>query len=157
MHRSHRSSFGRLALVGAAVTLLGHSTGCDKVPDIIRGSPPPPDRIATVRVYDPFEETETDVTVKLPSGASEEVKAAVLHIQNEDYELARQSLDAALTRKPTDPAAHLLLGLVHEYQGNWDRSIDSYKQAVLNKTKENATAREGRKRSEAKKEEGAGG
>lgn len=139
-------------IVGLA--LLAMAVGCEAVKEVTgqSDSAPPPDRTVTVYVWEPFEETERAVTFVADRNAPDEVKRAVKDLQNEDYDLAREALEAAVARVPTNAQAHLLLGLVNEYQGDWDAAIDAYKQSNIIKSSQQA--QEGRARSVAKRGSG---
>jgi len=134
--------------------------GCEtmqKMSDSIGKSDEPNlSRLATIKVWDPVKQVEDPITVELVTGANDELKLAVKHIQNGEssYEKAKTALFDSKLRNARNPQTFLLLGLLHEYQGDNAAAIEAYNQSNILETSKGAAtgteARKGRERCEAK-------
>lgn len=105
--------------------------------------------VATITIWDPVRKIEDPITVDIGgSGANAELRRAVKDIQNESYDEAKASLHASVARDPRNAKAFLLLGLLHEYQGNNAEAVAAYKQSNIAKSTDEA--QQGRRRCETK-------
>lgn len=109
-----------------------------------------PDYIATIDVYDPMKDTDIPVTIEISSDDSTEVKAAVKDIQNKDFSLAMEKINAVVAVDPKDEKAQWIKGLLHEHKGEWAPAIEAFK--LSNIAKSTAMAQDGRQRCQTKKD-----
>jgi Tfp pilus assembly protein PilF len=65
-----------------------------------------------------------------PSLTAADLDLAQLDIQDGKLDEARKALSAAISRKPTDISAHLLLGNVERLDRNYQAAIEQYRHAV---------------------------
>lgn len=99
-----------------------------------------PNNVAVISVYEPFDERDLPIEVVVPWGASEELKAAVKHVQVRDWEKALESLDVALSAEKPEADAYLLKALILEHQGEWSQAQGAYREANFVESSEKAQA-----------------
>lgn len=134
-------------LVAVAVCFGG---GCETMKTIVdpkpSAKPPDANKIAYVKLTDPETGVAEPISVTTRSTSSPSGRA-IKHLQNEDYEDARQGLAAAIADGDKTYETHFAYAVTLEKLGQYQQAIEHYKIANLADSRPDATA--GRKRCQA--------
>lgn len=138
----------------AALTMLATCwlTGCEGMSKILPGDggsstkTPDANKVAYVKLVDPESGAGEAVTVTTRSTSSPSGRA-VKHLQNEDYELSRQTLADAITAGDKTYETLFAYAVTLEKLGQYQPALENYKAANIVKSTPDASS--GRKRCQA--------